>query len=302
MKFTPHRKAVLALMMANIIWGAGSPIFKLALENLPPFTLAFIRFYFGAMLIFPLTRGNINIQRRDIGNLLLLSICGISINIAFFFLGLSFAPSINAPIIASSAPILLIIFSIISLHEKPSKKVLFGTLISLMGILIIIGRPSASGNGKMELVGNLFFLIATLGSVYWTIISKKIKGSYKVATISFWSFFIGTITFFPFFLYEYFKLNPFATIDYRGWLGIFVGIVFSSITAYSLYEFGLRKISASEIGLFTYIDPLAAAILAYFLLGEKITPLFLIGSVLVLGGIFIAEKRFHYHPLHKLRN
>src|SRR3989337_1766625 len=92
-----HQKAILALILANIIWGATPPIFKWSLTNIEPFTLAFLRFFIGALILFPLISGSLEIKRRDWGKLLLLSLFGITINISFFFLGLERAPSINAP-------------------------------------------------------------------------------------------------------------------------------------------------------------------------------------------------------------
>ena len=100
---------VLALIITNVIWGAASPIFKFALENIPPFTLAFIRFFFAALLVSPLAI----MHRQKTTGTQLLEIClgaffGISINIAFFFLALPKTNSINAPIIASAQPIFLL--------------------------------------------------------------------------------------------------------------------------------------------------------------------------------------------------
>lgn len=94
-----HNQAILALIAANIIWGAASPIFKFALENIPPFTLAFLRFFGAALILFPFTVKSMWIKREDWLDLFLLSIFGITINITFFFMGLKYAPSINAPII-----------------------------------------------------------------------------------------------------------------------------------------------------------------------------------------------------------
>lgn len=297
---TAHRQAILALITANIIWGAASPIFKLALQNLPPFTLAFLRFFGASLLLFPLTMNNLKIEKKDLFNLFLLSFFGISINITFFFLGLELAPSINAPIIASSGPVFLYFFSILILHEKPQPKVFFGMLISLAGILLIVGQPIITQGIDRQLIGNLFFILAMFGAVGHAIFSKKIIPKYAASTVTFWSFVIGAFSFLPLFLHELSVANPFVTLDIRGLFGLYFGIFFSSALAYLLFEWGIKRINAQETGLFTYIDPIAAILLAIPLLGEKITLIFLLGSILVFAGIFLAENRLHYHPLHKL--
>ncbi|KKT72986.1 MAG: putative transporter (DMT superfamily), partial [Microgenomates group bacterium GW2011_GWA2_44_7] len=115
--------------------------------------------------------------------------------------------------------------------------------------------------------------------------------------LTFWAFLIGTITFIPLALTE---TASFPILDYRGWIGIVYGAVFSSAIAYAFHTWGLSKISASEVSLFAYIDPVVAMFIAYPLLGEKPTPLFIVGAILVFGGIYIAERRLNYHPLNKI--
>jgi len=296
-----HQKAILALILTNIIWGAASPIFKLALFNFPPFSLAFLRFAGGMLLLFPFVYKNLAIKKKDWLNLFLLSFFGITINITFFFLGLQRAPSINAPIIASSGPIFLYLASVLFLKEKLHKKVFLGTLVGFTGVFIIVIQPIIEKGVIGNLIGNLFFILATIGAVGHAIFSKKVIGNYKPITITFWSFWIGMMTFIPFFSFELVNYHPFATIDYRGWLGLIFGIVFSSTLAYLLFEWGIKRIQAQEVGLFTYVDPLVAIAIATPLLGEQLTQVFIIGSLLVFAGILIAEGRLHYHPLHKLR-
>lgn len=305
-KFLPfsknsHKQAIIALIIANIIWGAASPIFKLALQNITPFTLAFLRFWGATFLLFPFVYKDLYIARKDWLKIFLVAFFGITINITFFFQGLEKAPSINAPVIASSGPIFIYLFSILILKEKPHRKVLAGLIISLLGVIVIVIQPLLSKNPDGQIIGNLFFIIATLGAVGHTIFSKEIIRAYKPVTITFWSFVIGAITFIPFFLNEVSRNNPFLSLDYRGWTGLVFGIFLSSALAYYLFEWGTKKINAQEIGLFTYIDPIVAAIIAVPLLGEKITLVFVLGSLLVFFGISLAENRFHYHPFHKLR-
>lgn len=296
-----HNKAILALIVANIIWGAASPIFKVALQNITPFTLAFIRFFGASLLLVPFIAANPWIDRKDIPKIILLSLFGITINISFFFLGLKITPSINAPIIASAGPVFLYLLSIFILREKSHKKILIGTVISLLGVLLIVGQPIFSVQNTQAIIGNLFFVIATIGSVGHAILSKEILPRYSAILITFWSFLIGSFTFLPLFFYEMVTYHPLATLDGRGILGIIFGIFLSSAVAYFLFEWSVKKLHVQEVGIFTYIDPIVALLIAIPLLGEVVTPIFAIGTFFVFGGIYIAEGRLHYHPLQKLR-
>lgn len=299
----PKQAAVLALIIANLIWGAASPIFKWALEDIPLFVLAYLRFFGATLLMLPLVyKRDLRIPKPDIIPILGIAFFGITLNITFFFLGLKNTPSINAPIIASSGPIFLILFSILLLHERPKRKTIIGTLISLLGVFIIIGRPLLEeGFSWTTIIGNLFLVIATLGAVAHTIFSKEMLKRISPIVISFWSFSLGSLSFLPMFVYQSFQTNWLRSLHTPGIVGLVFGIVLSSFLAYLLYEWGVERIDASETGVFTYIDPVVATVIAIPLLGETITPLFILGSFFVFSGIFVAEGRIHYHPFHKLK-
>ena len=86
-----------------------------------------------------------------------------------------------------------------------------------------------------------------------------------------------------------------------GLVGVLFGVFLCSAVGYYLYFYGLSHITAQETGLFTYIDPVAAIIIAGPLLHEYPTLIFFAGSALIFGGIYFAEGRFPYHPLMMLR-
>src|SRR3989338_3943053 len=118
---------IVALIIANIIWGAASPIFKFSLENIPPFTLAFIRFFFASFLFLPFTLKYLKqLTRKNIFEIVVSSFFGITVNISAFFLGLAKTTSINAPIIASAGPVFIYLLSLIFLKEVMNRKVLLG--------------------------------------------------------------------------------------------------------------------------------------------------------------------------------
>ena len=231
---------------------------------------------------------------------------GITINIAFFFLALPKTNSINAPIIGSSQPIFLFIFSVFFLKEKVRKKVLLGILIAFMGVLMIILSPLLLNHGttilqkEVALEGNIFLVIASIGSILYTIITKKVLEHVNCTVTTYLGFLFGSLTFIPFMFVELQKWS-FSQLDIQGWVGIIFGAFFSSALAYGLFMYGISKIDAQEVGIFTYIDPVIAVLLAIPLLGEYPTPIFFIGSVCIFAGIVIAEGRLHWHPLHRIR-
>jgi drug/metabolite transporter (DMT)-like permease len=183
---------ILALIIANVIWGMASPIFKFALTNIPPFTLAFIRFFFAGLIFLPLALNKWQkLTVKQWFEILLVGFFGITINISFFFLGLEKTESINVPVIASSGPVFIYLLSIMFLREKPKLKVLIGMLVALVGVLFIILSPLFLDGKKFILgaiEGNLFILIAMFGSVFQTIIGRDVLrkvNSIQVSAITF---------------------------------------------------------------------------------------------------------------------
>ncbi|MCR4276966.1 MAG: DMT family transporter [Candidatus Roizmanbacteria bacterium] len=295
---------VLALIIANVIWGMASPIFKFALTNIPPFTLAFIRFFFAGLIFLPIALNKWQkLTTKQWMEIILVGFFGITINISFFFLGLAKTESINVPIIASSGPVFIYLLSIFFLREKPKLRVLSGMLIALAGVLFIILSPLILDGKRFVLgaiEGNLFILIATFGSVLQTIFGRNILKKISAIQVATINFLFGSLTFLPFIPNELANWDI-SFLNFAGWLGIIFGVFFSSALAYFLFYYGISKLKAQDVGIFTYIDPLAAIIVAAPLLHEYPNMFYILGGILIFGGIYFAEGRIHWHPLHWLR-
>lgn len=298
MKLSKAHLAILALITTAVIWGASAPIFKWSLATVGPFTMIFIRFLLASVILLPFTMHNLKIKITDIPKIMLLAFVGFTLHIPTIFVGLTLAPSMNASIIATAAPVFLIFASFFILKEKIKPKIIFGTILSICGILLIILQPAIESGLDGSLIGNLLFVVSMSCFVLYTILMKEFNLPYSPTTITFWTFVFATLSFLPMFLWE----NGTAPLQLstQGLIGILFGAVFTSNLAYLLFNFGVKYIHASEVGMFLYIDPVITALVAVPLLNEQITTALIVGSVLVFGGIFIAEGRLHYHPIHKL--
>jgi len=301
------QKGILALIIANVIWGFASPIFKWSLTNIPPFTLAFLRFFLasiflGIYLVLTKQFAIPTLNKKHWFKLFWYALTGITGNIIFFFLGLQRTLALNAPVIASAQPLLIFLVAPFLLNEKVTKRKIVGMIVGTVGIAAIVLEPVYYVGIDGDLIGNLFLVLATVFAVLATLTGRKLFHDQNPLVLMFWAFLIGALTFIPLATYE-FGYNPmlYQQLDGKGFIGIAFGSIFSSAIAYSLFAYGLSKISASESSIFTYIDPIAGTILAFFMLHEPITIPFVVGALFIFGGIFIAEKRIHYHPFHRLR-
>lgn len=296
MNLSTHKKVFLALICASLIWGATAPIMKFTLASVPIFSLAFIRFATAALILFPFVINKLTIKKEDWPIVVFSAICCVTFNIGFFFLGLKLTTALNAGIIIASTPLFTALFAHLFLKEKIAQNLIFGALAGFIGIAIIISKDFFSNGFYLSPLGDFLILLAMLSFVFYEIAGKKLAShNNNPLSVTFYSFGIGALTFLPAAALELQK-NPdwVASLKIPAVLGILYGILFSSLLAYSLWEWGLSKIPAARVGFFFYLDPIAATIVAVLLLGEKITPLFILGSLFIFLGLFLAERRLPY--------
>jgi drug/metabolite transporter (DMT)-like permease len=134
----------------------------------------------------------------------------------------------------------------------------------------------------------MIVVCALLWAIY-SIVGKKISGKYHPLTVLNWIFIIGTVCMAPFYF-----LTPHAdpmTIPMPALASILFLSVFCSIIAYLVYNVALETMDASQVAIFIYFVPLATIVLAWLVLGEGLTVASGIGGLLVLAGMWIAERK-----------
>jgi len=174
----------------------------------------------------------------------------------------------------------------------------------LSGVFLIILSPLILDGKKFvfrAIEGNLFILIATFGSVLQAVFGHGVLKKVNALQVSAITFLFGSLTFIPFIPKEL-AIWDISFLNFAGLTGIIYGVFFSTALAYFLFYYGVSKLNAQEVGIFTYIDPLAAIVVAGPLLNEYPNLFYLIGGVLIFGGIYFAEGRVHWHPFHRLKN
>jgi drug/metabolite transporter (DMT)-like permease len=137
-------------------------------------------------------------------------------------------------------------------------------LAALAGVLVIILSPIFVDNKKLiigEIEGNLFFLLATFGAVLQTVISRPVMKKINPYQVSFISFIFGGLTFSPLMLKELERWS-FSQLAVNGGWALFLGFCFLRPWLTFCFIMVLSKIQAQEAGLFTYIDPVVAILIA----------------------------------------
>lgn len=298
----------LAIIAAHVIWGGNYVFAKITLEEIPVMSLGFLRYGLASLLIIPFL---LNLEGKDkkirldhLPKLVLGALLIACINIAFFYMGLKRTTAIDASVLELSIPVISVIAGWWFLKEKIYSANLVGIFISFLGALAVIGIPLLFvGNfSSKQLFGNLLILGSATCFVIGSMIFKKMLKIYKPVVITAVTFLIATVAFALPALMEYLQ-NPnwVLKVSILGIFGLVYITVLSSICAYFLLLWGLNRIPLSHANMIQYLEPAVAATLAVPLLGERISFSFIIGTCLIVLGVYWGTlgKDEHHHSHHK---
>jgi drug/metabolite transporter (DMT)-like permease len=159
--------------------------------------------------------------------------------------------------------------------------------ISFVGVALLLMERPAKGSGANWL-GDLILVAACGFFAYYTILMKKIVDRYDPLTLNALVFGLGAILLIPFCAASVAEVR-WSQVPSRAWLGLLYMVLFGSFVAYLIYAFALEKLSASDVAAFAYLQPVMAALMGIWLLGEKISIAAVFGGILILFGLYLTE-------------
>jgi len=284
------------LVCATLFWAGNFTIGKFAyLENIPPFSLAFLRWCLVWIILFPFTYKEISKLRFKIKeNLSLFFILGLTsvcIFSSFTYNALNYTQVINASLFNTAIPVTIILVCFLLKIEKTNIFQISGLLISVLGILAIITRLDINILLSLNFnKGDLFMLVAIIA---WGIYSAYLrKRTFDVSLLSLVHIIctFGLIFLFPLFLLEVIQGKTFEITSNLFFILIYIAI-FPSIGSYYCWAGAVAIIGANRAGIFLSLIPLFSTILAMMFFDEKFLFFHFIGSVLIILGLFLSNKK-----------
>lgn len=291
--------AYLYLTIAFIIWAFAVPIIKYVLGVVDPFT--FLTYRFGISAVFALLYFGIKKFRffknlKNLGLLLLHGVITSTITLGLLFIALDNTTVVDYSIINMVSPLIISVMGVWFLNEHVTNKEKKGMFIALLGTaLITFGPLIFYGTDGPVLSGNLLLFAYLFSNAFSIIITKKLlKLGHQPMDITNFMFIVGFITMLPLLMFfgnikDSISLVSELSLPFQ--LGIFYMALLSGIVAYWLNSKGQKTIEAGEASVFNYLYPLIELPIAVIWLGEKITILFVVGGIITLLGVFIAEVK-----------
>jgi drug/metabolite transporter (DMT)-like permease len=288
--------AKLALMGACLLWAASFIATKTALKSVPPLTVVMLRLlissgcFLGWMV---LKREPIKYQGSAwLGRLALLSLFGTALHYGIQTVGIGYTTASNAALYAATAPISIALIAALFLGERINLKKAIGIGCALFGVLIVQGLGVLRTiDFKSHWLGDmLVFLSIVLWGVF-TVMGKDMIRRTNAVTLTAMVTFIGTLYLVPLAWIEM-RQRAFsmAAITTEAWGAVaFLGIT-CSFLATLLYFFALERTESQKVGVYLYTIPPLSYLIASFYLHEAIGPNLIIGSLVVLSGVYLTEK------------
>lgn len=297
-------RAYTELLVVSLIWGVAGVVIKYTLSAFPTPIFLTYRFFIAALAALPFFIFGITKLPKDpkvLGIVILNGFLTSTVSLSLLFWGAERTTSIDLNLISAIAPITIVIAGVFFLKENVTKRESLGLIIALAGTLITIIEPTLkNSNGYSGLIGNLLIfasvLVGTANAILAKIILRKEVDPLMATNIA---FVVGFITMIPILLLTHSigqTIDVIKNAPFSYQLGVFYMALISGTLGYYYWFKATKSIEVSEVGIFAYLYPIFGTPLSILWLKEKITMPFIIGSLIIVFGVILAEwKKKRYN-------
>lgn len=291
-----HTFSWFLLILANILWATSYVTGKFILQDTSVNMLNALRMCLAALFLIPLLiykRKEIHLTRHDIPQLLLLALAGFVINKVLEYGGLALTTASDVALLISSETLFTAAFSWLLLHEQFRLLRLNMMLLGLVGVYLIVERsfiPNIpSGGGVWRIFGDLLVVLALMFDAFYTVRGKALLVKHSPLLVISAAIVGSTIFWLPLAGWEIvsFGWHPLSTM---GWLSICWMALGVTVFGYLAWFQGLAKVDGSTAAVTLFVQPLIGTALAVLLLHEQLTPITLIGGVLIISSVFLLSR------------
>lgn len=288
--FLPYLEAT----FAATVWGASFIATKVALQDVSPVTIVWLRFGMGLLVLGAAVamRKQFSLPKKnEWGYFALLGFLGITFHQWLQSNGLQTSEAGTTAWIVATTPVFMALLGWLILKEGLSLIKMFGIALAFAGVLLVVsdGNLASISIGKFGAPGDALILISAIN---WAVVSVLSRHGLKTNSPGMFVFYMmlfgWLFTSIPFVWSSLYTELP--ALTFNGWLGVtFLGIFCSGLAYIAWYD-ALQALTTASTGAFLYIEPLVAMIVAFFVLGEAITLASLVGGGIILFGVWLVNK------------
>lgn len=286
---------------ANIMWGLMSPVSKFIMLGgaVTPFVVTDLRIG-GAMILFWLTsffQKPEHVNHKDMASLFVASLLAIVFNQGCFIFGVSLTSPGNASIITTSMPLWAMVLAALILKEPITGKKVLGIAAGAGGALLLIlgsghqvqATASASASGGTAIWGDLLVLLAQLSYAFYIVVYKDFVSKYSLVTIMKWMFTYAFICTLPFSAGDLWSTD-WNSLEWLEIVGLSFIVIGATYISYMLVVIGQKTLRPTVAGMYNYIQPVVACIVAICWGMDSFNLTKAIAVIMIFGGVYLVTS------------
>jgi drug/metabolite transporter (DMT)-like permease len=229
-----------------------------------------------------------SVEKKDLIRLALCGLFGVAINQLFFFEGLNLTTPINAAIIMTVNPILVIIISALLIGERITMRKIFGIFFGIVGAsTLILNSGDISFDNNFFLGNILVFINATSYAIYLVLV-KTLMTKYNPLTVMFFVFTFGLLFVVPFGYRDLLSIDI-VTFTNDIYLKVAFVVICTTFLAYLFNAFALKSLNPSVVSIYIYLQPVLASIIAISFSSDSIDFTKVVSSIFIFIAVFLVS-------------
>ena len=287
--------SILLPVIATLFWGGNFVAGRMTLPEVPPFTLSLLRWSIALLILVPFTYRDIRANYRQYAKhwkaLMGMGFLGIAAFTVTVYESILHTSAINAAILSSWAPLMIVIVSFFVLKEKINSSQVVGLVMSFVGVMWIVSKGSLTQFSQMELnMGDLLMLMGNLIWAFYSILLRKTSGHVPGLSGFTLSIASGILFLLPGSLWEMqTQVVRIGTGEIIGAL-LYLGI-FASVISFFCWTLAVQRMGPTKASPFLNLVPFFATIFAMIILNEKLLMAQAIGGMFILVGVYVSFQQ-----------
>jgi len=287
------------LLLTMLLWGLAWPVGRLLAVNLPPVSIAVLRYAIVVPVLFGILRVKrqpIRLERKWMVNLVVMGLFSTTLYQIFFLYGVRYAAASDDSLVIGIGPVLVAIMASFVLNERLTKTKNLGFISGLAGIGVIsvlspntdvLNRPLGI---SLVFGGAIAYAMYTITLRRFVAANRSDNTSPTLSSLAIlaWISLFGWIFLIPLSLLEAPWTYSWGPVS---WLGILYLALLSTVVGYFFYVEGVSKIGAGRAAIFGNLVPVFGVITSVVLLGENLSPWHGVSFLLILTGVVLVNMQ-----------
>lgn len=198
--------------------------------------------------------------------------------------------SIHAALLSLVTPIFITFIAAYLVKERITSFKIAGLILGVSGSLLLILRKEAGGDAPDALLGDLFIIINATSYAFFLVLVKPLMAAYTPLHVIRWVFTLG-LPFIALVCWPGFTEIEWQILGWKEYAALISIIVGATLLAYLFNLYSIQVLGSSVTGAYIYTQPVFAALVAVLVLNESLTMYKIIAAVMILGGVYLANRK-----------